>query len=57
MTWETFLVLVEMMSANWCDQLEPQYISDTCSEEIIECILDGETTEFCRKLYIMEKLN
>ena len=55
MTWETFVLLVEILASNWCDRLPPKYFEKSCAEEIKECVLDGEDIDFCKGIYIGEK--
>lgn len=57
MTWTSYLILLELTVNNWCNNLPAYYYIDTCNEDVMECVLDGEDIEFCQSVYFEENFD
>jgi hypothetical protein len=48
MSWLDFLLLLHIKTSNFCFKQNEQAFN-TCYELVIDCVLDGESFEFCTK--------
>lgn len=55
MSWAAYVLFIELTAANWCEKLPVEFYGKSCTEEVVECVLDGEKMDFCKNLYIEER--
>lgn len=46
-TWITFVACVQFQAAVYCNDLSSFETRTPCEEEIVECVLDGESLSWC----------
>ncbi len=49
MEWEAYLVWLNFLANTHCRQEAPIRKQEQCVEVITDCVLDGETFNFCKK--------
>ena len=52
MSWLIFVAALEVEVANACK--ENKFPKDQCQERLVECVLDGETLNFCMGDYKLD---
>lgn len=45
MSWKMFLLLLRLNAVEFCDSVFIE--NKNCTKEVIECVLDGESFEWC----------
>lgn len=48
MSWSEFLLLLQIKTAIYCKQ-NYAHVFESCYEQTVDCVLDGESFEFCTK--------
>lgn len=48
MTWATYVLIIHLKAERWCARFVPVERQKACEEEIVDCVLDGETLKFCK---------
>lgn len=54
MSFKSYIAMVAATSSVVCGYIDKENIS-SCTLEVKECVMDGETIEFCGENYINEK--
>jgi len=49
MEWHAFLLWLNLVTAHYCKTHESKQSYMDCREMIRDCVLDGETIQFCKK--------
>jgi hypothetical protein len=49
MSWEAFLLLINLRATEWCTKHYPK--NKDCVENVVDCVLDGESLKFCKGVY------
>lgn len=50
-----YIKIITAMTIAFCNQVDTPKNLKQCEVEIVECVLDGESIEFCGGFYIEEK--